>query len=200
MYKRQTVTCAATDSDNPVLIYVWQASGTVTELGPGLIAWTAPESTGTYTINCEVQDGEGGKDQRSVNVLVATGPVITMFTATPEKVLSSGVSALVCVATAPGSGVLTYGWTAASGTVVGSGSSVSWQAPAATGTYLVTCGVSDGIGGYNSQSASILVNNPPKINSLTADPTVVLPLTISTVTCSAADPDNAVLFLSLIHI
>ncbi|MCX5792286.1 MAG: SBBP repeat-containing protein [Elusimicrobia bacterium] len=195
-----TITCAATDPDNPVLVYNWTMStGSYSVISSSVIAWTAPASSGTYTITCTVLDGEGGSAQDSVNVTAKenTPPVIDSLAAVPNHVVSMpspGQAVITCLASDDDGDALAYTWTAASGTKSGSGYQITWTAPAATGTYIVGCSVADGRGGTAQQNVSILVNNPPQINSLAADPVVVAKMSVSTVTCAATDLDNAVIY------
>ncbi len=185
-----SIQCAAADPDGDELTYNWTASGgNITGSGV-IVAWTAPGSTGTYTIDCEVSDGKPGASvQRSVQVQVATGPIITNLTATPDMIAKGGISNVVCVATAPDNGVLLYSWSAASGTASGTGSAFSWTAPSATGTYKVTCQASVAGHGSTSGTVEILVNSPPEIIALTASPAVVGKGAISALACTAVDPD-----------
>ena len=188
------ITCSADDPDNTVLNYEWAAgSGSITGTG-ATIAWTAPESSGTYMVGCTVSDGEGGEDQQSVQVIVSSLPVIVSLTADPEQVSTGTAADLNCEAYDPAGGTPVYNWSAASGTVNGTGSAVTWTAPLTTGTYHITCQVVGGNGGSVQQDVVILVNNPPVISSLIAVPAVLLPLEISTLTCTATDPDNPVIY------
>ncbi|HNW44706.1 MAG TPA: hypothetical protein PKI19_09395, partial [Elusimicrobiales bacterium] len=187
-----SVTCEASDADGDALVYSWQAaSGTPSGTGP-VFAWTAPSVPGTYKIGCTADDGRGGTDRKDAEVRVATGPVIISITPYPAKVTSGGTSDIVCVATAPGSASLTYAWTAASGTPAGTGSSFAWTAPAATGTYLVNCVVTDVYGISAFAQVEMHVSNLV-ISALTATPIAVEPSGVSTITCTAADPDSPVL-------
>lgn len=62
------ITCVASDSDGDTLTYTWSAvSGTISGAS-SQINWTAPNSTGTYTIDVTVLDGRGGSVSSSVNV------------------------------------------------------------------------------------------------------------------------------------
>ena len=190
-----TATCTATDPDNLTLTYNWTASaGNTTVYVPGNMKWTAPASTGAYLISCEVSDGEGGVAQQSVIIGVSTSPVILSLTAAPDKVSTGAVAALACDAAAPDNGALTYSWTAASGTLTGIGANVSWTAPNSTGTFPIGCQVTAGNGGTAQQIVYVLVNNPPAISALTGSPPVVSPTGVSTITCTASDPDNPTLY------
>ena len=67
-----TITCIASDPDGDTLNYTWiKTGGTfVGSTSGSSVTWTAPSTTGTYTILCAVSDGEGGEDNESVNIVV----------------------------------------------------------------------------------------------------------------------------------
>ncbi|MEA3475083.1 MAG: Ig-like domain-containing protein [Candidatus Cloacimonadota bacterium] len=65
-----TITCFANDPDGDSLTYKWEAvSGTITGSG-ATVQWTPPDTTGTYSIICTVEDGRGGQDTQHVNIYV----------------------------------------------------------------------------------------------------------------------------------
>jgi hypothetical protein len=64
------LTCYAADQDKDELYYSWISSGG-NILGSGAyVAWLAPNQIGDYTITCEVTDSRGGKDSRSIQLIV----------------------------------------------------------------------------------------------------------------------------------
>ena len=67
---------------------------------------------------------------------------------------------------------LSYEWSTEGGDISGKGSTVTWTAPEATGTYTITVMVTDGLGGVRSRSLSINVgvNHPPVIEELIITP------------------------------
>jgi cysteinyl-tRNA synthetase len=85
-------------------------------------------------------------------------PTILSLTATPSSVSTVTVSTITCSASDPNGDTLTYIWSATGGTISGSGLSINWTAPATTGTYTITCTVSDGKGGSDSKNVNITVN------------------------------------------
>ncbi|MDD5492009.1 MAG: SBBP repeat-containing protein [bacterium] len=65
-----TITCSASDPDNDSLTYTWNtASGIISGIG-SQITWTAPGTSGSYLINCTVEDGRNGTALQSVNITV----------------------------------------------------------------------------------------------------------------------------------
>lgn len=154
------ITCAATDSDSDTLTYTWSAaSGAVTGTG-SQITWTAPIAPSTYTITCGVADGWGGFVQKSTNVVVSATnhpPVIISVTANPASVSTGAATTVTCAASDPDNDTLTYDWGAASGTISGIGSEVTWTAPTSSSTYAISCTVTDAKGAYVQKSTNVVV-------------------------------------------
>ncbi len=159
------VTCIASDPDEDTLSYAWTKTGG-TIIGTGTqVKWTAPSSSGTYyTITCAVSDGKGGTATKSVNVTVTAitnnSPAITSLTANPSTVNSGSSSIVTCIASDPDEDTLSYVWTKTGGTITGTGSQVKWTAPSSSGTYTITCVVSDGKGGTASKSVIVAITQP----------------------------------------
>ncbi|MCX6002312.1 MAG: hypothetical protein NTY79_07260 [Chloroflexi bacterium] len=62
--------CLATDPDNDQLTYIWKATGgKIIGNGPN-IQWIAAGDPGTYTITCEVADGNGGTAAFTITISV----------------------------------------------------------------------------------------------------------------------------------
>lgn len=156
-----TITCTATDPDGDTITYSWTVTGGTVSGTGGTITWEAPGAEGTYTISVEVSDGKGGTDTDSVSIEVAVGnnpPNITSVTPGDVSVSPGGSTTVTCTATDPDGDPLTYTWSAPDGGAIsGTGSSVTWQAPAAEDTYGIEVTVSDGKGGTDSGSTNIVV-------------------------------------------
>ena len=190
------ITCSASDADGDILTYTWSAaSGTVSGTG-ATTNWTAPASSSTYVINVTVTDGHGGSAQTSVNVTVTkanNSPIISSVVANPATISTGAVSAITCTASDADGDILTYTWSAASGTISGTGATVNWTAPASSSTYTISVTVSDGHGGSAQSSVNVVTtrgNVSPVISSLVANPTTISTGAVSAVTCSASDADG----------
>jgi hypothetical protein len=84
-----------------------------------------------------------------------TAPVINSLSAAPESIWPSGTTSVTCSASDANGDSLSYSWSADAGTVSGSSSTATWNAPATGGAYQVSCQVSDGRGGSVSGSVDI---------------------------------------------
>ena len=71
-------------------------------------------------------------------------PTITSLTANPQSPIKINQNTVItCSASDPDGDPLTYTWTKTGGTITGTGSAITWKAPSATGTYTITCIVSN---------------------------------------------------------
>lgn len=65
-----TLTCIANDPEDDSLTYIWQAiAGTFNGAGES-VEWIPPDTTGTFSIICIVDDGHGGQDTDDVSIHV----------------------------------------------------------------------------------------------------------------------------------
>jgi hypothetical protein len=155
--------CTATDRDGDTLIFTWQPSRGIILGNGSSVRWAAPDSVGTDTVKCTIQDGHGGQDSARVILGVAAfinhPPVISRMAADPRKMDLGSASQLTCFAGDPDSDTLTYNWASNQGAVTGSGSAASWTAPPLAGNYVVYCTVNDGRGGEALDSIGLEVRD-----------------------------------------
>ena len=64
------IICDANDTDGDELTYSWESSSGAIEGSGNHIIWTSPESVGSSTVSCTVEDGNGGTDEAVVSVIV----------------------------------------------------------------------------------------------------------------------------------
>jgi len=65
-----TLTCTAEDVDGDILTYSWECTnGSLTPDG-STATWTAPDSSGTYSISCAVTDGNDGHTIDIIDIAV----------------------------------------------------------------------------------------------------------------------------------
>ena len=72
-----------------------------------------------------------------------TEPVIKSLTADNTTVSPGGTVLLTCTAEDDNDDSLTYNWECTSGGLVSNGSSATWTAPGGSGTYSISCAVTD---------------------------------------------------------
>jgi N-acetylneuraminic acid mutarotase len=85
-------------------------------------------------------------------------PIISELTANPDSLSYNQTSIILCTASDPDGDNLTYAWTSGSGSITGSGSTVTWLSPDSAGQFLISCEVSDGEGAKDNASVSVRVN------------------------------------------
>ncbi|MFC1861457.1 PKD domain-containing protein [Chloroflexota bacterium] len=120
-------------------------------------------------------------------------PVITSLDVEQDWTLTSGKIDLEAIATDADGDSLNYDWSASEGKLSSTGSVATWTAPDAPGTYTITVEVTDGKDGKAAIEQTIIKvreNHPPVIESVTADPEVVLRNETTVFTCVASDPDG----------
>lgn len=153
-----TVNCVATDPDADALTYSWTATGGAISGTGSTITWIAPTTEGSYSVSVSVSDGKAAAVSDSCNIqVVNTPPVIASLTPSSTDLAPEDSCTIGCVASDADGDTLAYAWTATGGTISGTGNSVSWEAPAAEGTYNISVSVSDGHGGTASESCDITV-------------------------------------------
>jgi hypothetical protein len=153
-----TVSCVASDdNEDNVLTYAWSATGGAISGTGDSINWTAPTNEGSYSVSVTVSDGEEAASDSCNIQVVNTPPTISSLTPSAIELPPEGSCTIGCAASDADGDTLTYAWSATGGTITGTGDSVSWEAPAAEGTYTISVEVSDGHGGTASDSCDIVV-------------------------------------------
>ena len=149
------------------LNYKWSASGGGFGGSGQNNIWQAPSQVGVYEITLTVEDGKGGSDQARTSITVSSNraPAITSLTASPVNVIPGGSTMITCVASDPDGDMVRYSWSAADGSISGTGNRISWISPNKNGDISIICTVSDGKGGEAKQT--ILVNVSPSSNDIT---------------------------------
>jgi hypothetical protein len=151
-----TVSCVASDPDEDAITYAWSATGGSISGTGDTITWMAPETTGSYSVTVTVSDGEEAASDSCNIQVVNTPPVIASLTPDATELPPSASCTISCAASDADGDTLTYTWSATDGTITGTGNSVSWEAPAAEGTYTISVEVSDG-SDTASESCDIVV-------------------------------------------
>jgi hypothetical protein len=167
-----TISAAATDPDGDSLTYAWSAAnGTITGSGPSVSY--SPNTVAAqvvHTISLTVSDGNGGSVTGFVNVTVSpsasenSSPQITSGpSASTTTIMDSETCVISVSATDPDGDTLTYAWSAANGTVTGSGTSVTYNPNqvSANTTHSITVFVRDDEGASTTGTASVAVTRTP---------------------------------------
>jgi hypothetical protein len=156
---RSTITCEATDPDGDPLTYSWWAKYGRIEGTGNVVTWVAPKELGKYEIEVIVRDNKYGNTvgTQTVNVTLNEPPAIALVRAKPTTVLIEESTTITCEAEDPEGKPLTYTWSAAEGSISGSGDTVTWTAPGRSGNYTIEVEVEDEKGDTDSSSVTVRV-------------------------------------------
>ena len=166
-----TVTAIAGNLD-PRLNVIYSLTGPgVTANGATATVATAMLVPGSYTVNCGVKEGKPGSEglqpwesataTATFTVRPFEPPTISC-TASPNEIKPGETSTVTASGVSPQNRPLTYSYSAASGTISGSGATATFDSTgAATGAVAVTCNVSDDKGQTATASTSVTIAAPP---------------------------------------
>lgn len=188
------LTCLAADPEGDALEYIWSASeGDIVSESPEA-AWSAPEQAGAYTISVLVRDGKGNEADSAITMYVAENlpPRIDSLLVEPSAVGEGQQCFLKCGAADPEGDALTFTWEAEKGNLSGSGPTVSWLTPYDETHSVIKVTVADPQGHTATMTVnvSILPNQDPEIEMLTATPRSMTPGMESILQCVASDVDG----------
>jgi hypothetical protein len=168
-----TATATATDlstKKNNSVIYGWSGTG-VTGSGTTANVATGSLDPGNYTVNATVKQGKKGKEgmkpwenaQCSASYTVKPfDPPTLSCSASPTTIKPGDSSTITATGVSPQNRPLTYTYSAASGSIGGSGTTATFaSAGAPTGSVAITCNVSDDKGHTVSANTSVSIVAPP---------------------------------------
>ncbi|MGE5805414.1 MAG: LamG-like jellyroll fold domain-containing protein [Ignavibacteria bacterium] len=157
------VYCSPFDKDVDSLTFIWSAEEGAIDGNGSEVNYRAPNFPGSFKINCIIEDNKGGKDSAKIIIEVVEflnqNPRIEKIKASPRKIDLGKESDISCFASDDDNDELNYLWSASSGDLTGSGSSISWEAPQIPGNYFIVCSVDDGKGGFAEDSTEVEVRD-----------------------------------------
>lgn len=155
-------------------VYSWtgvpglKGNGTTASLDS---ATTGSLAAGAYTVKCGVKEGKPGKeglqpwesaDASASFTVKAFEPPTISCSASPTTLNPGDKSVVTAAGLSPQNRPLTYSYSAASGTISGTGASVVFDsAGAPTGAVGITCNVTDDKGQTATASTSVTIAPPP---------------------------------------
>jgi OmpA family len=156
------------------VVYSWsgvpglKGAGTSASLDSGA---TGSLPAGTYTVNAEVKEGKPGKEGlkpgqtagcSATFTVKAYEPPTISCSASPGIISPGDKSTIAASGVSPQNRPLTYSYSAASGSITGSGASAIFDSTGApTGAVAITCNVSDDKGQSATSSATVTITAPP---------------------------------------
>src|SRR4030043_2288066 len=129
------IRCFTAENNDYMLNYEWSATGGKNQGKGDIVVWTAPDTTGEYTITVVVSNSKGGEASSSVTILVThepnRPPIVHSITC---QDCTNGIKAskwktysILCDASDPEGDNLTYQWSVTIGKIIGDGRLVTWQ-------------------------------------------------------------------------
>jgi len=181
----------ATDPDKDQLNYSYAVSdGSIVGFGSN-VQIIAPMDYGIYNLNVIVTDGKGGEATGYEVFYVNSKPIINKITISPDTMLINSTATIKVYATDPDGEQLTYEYLPEAGIIVGSGSTVTWNAPDYTGSFNITISVSDSKNTVKTdRTVSVRINTAPIISEVLVNPDSVLSYGVALVTVNASDVDG----------
>jgi hypothetical protein len=168
-----TVTAAAgsvSTKKNNSVVYSWSGQGVT---GNGTTATVATDSLtpGSYTVKAEVKEGKKGKEglkpgqtaDATANFSVKEfEPPTISCSASPTTIKPGDSATITATGVSPQNRPLTYSYSAASGSVNGSGTTATFNSTGApTGSVEITCNVADDKSHTASSNTSVTIVAPP---------------------------------------
>jgi outer membrane protein OmpA-like peptidoglycan-associated protein len=150
-------------------IYSWSGTG-VTGTGTAASVATADLAPGNYTVNCGVKEGKPGKEglkpwqvasSTASFTVKAFEPPTVSCSVNPTTIKPGETSTVTAVGVSPQNRPLTYTYSAASGSISGTGNSAAFSSTGApTGPVQITCNVSDDKGQTASSNTTVTIEAP----------------------------------------
>ena len=158
-----TVFSKAFDRDSDNLNWTWSASGGAISGTGATVKWLSPNTPGDYEIRLIVSDENNNRDTATLTLKavaeVNKPPVISDLLKSVAYVTPNGTVEFNCPASDPNGDPLTFDWTTTGGSLDGTGSAVTWTAPASQGIFQINVKVTDDEGLFAEASTTILVKN-----------------------------------------
>ncbi|MGA8042052.1 MAG: OmpA family protein [Terracidiphilus sp.] len=173
VFQGEPVTVTATPSGldpKAHVVYTWSGDG-VSGADTKANVNTAAQAPGTYTVNCALKEGKTGKEglkpwqnaQSTASYTVkAFEPPTISCSADPSTIKPGETATITATAASPQSRPLTYSYSAASGTISGTGNTATFNsAGAPSGPVEITCNVADDKGHTGSATTTETIQPPP---------------------------------------
>ena len=148
------------------LTYSYTATGgTVEGTGPDARWNSTGLAPGTYTVTAKVDDGKGGTGSCTADIQVQEKPhhpPTISCSANPTTIAPGEKSTITSTASSPDNLDLTYSYSATGGQVTGTGPTAQFDSTGLqSGSYKVTCSVTDSRGDKADGQTTIDVQQPP---------------------------------------
>ena len=171
------VYCTVENINNETIHYQWKIDDTIL-IANKILTFKAPEIAGDYNVKCKVISDVSGLSD-SMNVIINVKeyipyiPQIESLKASPGKIDTNQTTNLFCNMKEQKAEELSYTWTDAYGTLIGTDENVQWTSPDNFGNYKIYCTVSNV---YGEDIDSIIVMVRDLSGLFKGEPILHLPL------------------------
>lgn len=151
------------------VVYSWSGAGVTGSGTTGSVA-TGSLAPGNYTVNCGVKEGKAGKEglkpwqsasATATFTVKAFEPPTVSCSANPTTIKPGETATVTAMGMSPQNRPLTYAYSAAAGTITGTGSTAVFSSTGApTGTTAITCTVSDDKGQTANANTGVTITAP----------------------------------------
>ena len=152
-------------------VYHWSGDGVAGSNGPTALVKTDNQAPGTYTVKCGVKQGKPGKeglkpwqtaDGSTTYTVKQFEPPTVTCSASPSTIKPGESSTITATGVSPQNRPLTYTYSAAGGTISGTGNTATFSSTGApTGPVEITCNVADDKAQTASSNTSVTIVAPP---------------------------------------
>lgn len=174
---KYNISATASDPDGDSLTYYWSVSGgSFDDIYSNPTVWNTPDTGGTYSITVSVNDGNGGFDEKTIEVFISqvsypinSNPVIVeiklvgaIFTIDPGTKYGIYANAFD-----PDGDNITYEWTVSGGSIDDvNAKTTAWNTPDSLGSYTIQVEIEDGRGGYAVEIINVNVGSQIQIGRM----------------------------------
>jgi hypothetical protein len=161
-----TIHVTASSPASLPLTYSYTATGGAVEgTGPDARWNSSGVAVGTYTVTAKVDDGKGGTTSCTADIAVQEKPhhpPTISCSANPSTIAPGEKSTITSTASSPDNLDLTYSYSATGGQVTGNGPTAQFDSTGLqSGSYKVSCSVTDSRGDKADGQANVDVQQPP---------------------------------------